>query len=274
MKKYLLFFLIILANIAIMKAAEVNIEGVKYYVYPSSGTATVGYAYITNVIIQDSVSYQDPKTWITAKYPVTEIAGDAFTENDSLETIVIGNCVTHLYGKAFYNCEKLKSVTIGNNVKFIGKEAFAICANLTHINTPSSIEDIADDAFYDCHKLPTYNNIRYAYKFLVEAANKRTSPYSISANTTIKQDTRWIGKEAFYGAQSVQFKNPTLIIPDSVEIIGESVFENQASNAIDMAIEALEQLEAINAIIDVSNLKIQEDVVKYKMIVAIVKDER
>ena len=38
-----------------------------------------------------------------------------------------------------------------------------------------------------------------------------------------------------------------------------------------MAIEALEQLEAINAIIDVSNLKIQEDVVKYKMIVAIVK---
>ena len=59
-----------------------------------------------------------------------------------------------------------------------------------------------------------------------------------------------------------------------LEIIGESVFENQASNAIDMAIEALEQLEAINAIIDVSNLKIQEDVVKYKMIVAIMKDER
>lgn len=224
MKKYLLFFLIILANIAIMKAAEVNIEGVKYYVYPSSGTATVGCAYVTNAIIQDSVSYQDPQTWITAKYPVTQIADGAFNGNDSLETIVIGNCVTHIYSKAFYNCEKLKSVTIGNNVKFIGKEAFAICANLTQINTPSSIEDIADDAFYDCHKLPTYNNIRYADKFLVEAANKRTSPYSISANTTIKPDTRWIGKEAFYGAQSVQFKNPTLIIPDSVEIIGESAF--------------------------------------------------
>ena len=59
-----------------------------------------------------------------------------------------------------------------------------------------------------------------------------------------------------------------------LEIIDETVFEKQASNAIDMAIEALEQLEAINAIIDVSNTKIQEDVIKYKMIVAIVKDER
>ena len=226
MRKYLLFFLVILANIAIMKAAEVNIEGVKYYVFPSYGTATVGCAYVTNAIIQDSVSYKDPITWITAKYPVTVIADGAFNGNDSLETIVIGNCVTHIYGKAFYNCEKLKSATIGNNVKSIGKEAFAYCVNLVQVNTPSSIEDIADDAFYNCHKLPTYNNIRYADKFLVEAANKRTSPYSISANTTIKPDTRWIGKEAFYGAQGVLFNNSHLVIPDSVEIIGESAFYN------------------------------------------------
>ena len=223
MRKYLLFFLVILANIAIMKAAEVNIEGVKYYVYPSAGTATAGCAYVANAIIQDSVSYKDPQTWITTQYPVTAIADEAFNGNDSLETIVIGNCVTHIYRQAFYNCEKLKSVTIGNNVKFIGKETFANCANLAQVNTPSCIEDIADDAFLNCHKLPTYNNIRYADKFLVEAANKKTSPYSISANTTIKPDTRWIGKEAFYGA--LWFTNhPTLVIPDSVEIIGESAF--------------------------------------------------
>ena len=225
MRKYLLYFLCILANVTSTMAIEVNVEGVKYYVYPSSGTATVGSAYVANAIIQDSVSYQDPKTWITGQYPVTAIADDAFNGNDSLETVVIGNCVTHIYRQAFYNCEKLKSITIGNNVKFIGKEAFALCPNLVQVNTPSSIEDIADDAFLECHKLPTYNNIRYADKFLVEAANKRTSPYSIQASTTIKQDTRWIGKEAFYGA--LWFTNhPTLVIPDSVEIIGDGAFYN------------------------------------------------
>ena len=223
MKKYLLVFLVILANIATMMAIDINVEGVKYYVYPSSGRASAGCAYVANAVIKDSISYQDPKTWITARYPVTEIVDEAFNGNDSLETIIIGICIERINRKAFYNCENLKTVTIGNNVKFIGKEAFAWCSNLVQINTPSSIEDIADDAFYNCHKLPTYNNIRYADKFLVEAANKRTSPYSISANTTIKQDTRWIGKEAFSG--SVLFNNPTLVIPDSVEIIGESAFQ-------------------------------------------------
>lgn len=221
MRKNLWVFLVILANNAIMMAADVNVEGVKYYVYPSSGTATVGCAYVANAIIQDSVSYQDPKTWITAKYPVTEIADDAFNGNDSLETIVIGNCVTHIYRQAFYNCEILKSVTIGNNVKFIGKEAFALCSNLVQVNTPISIESIADDAFMECNKLPVTNNIRYADKFLVEASNKKNSVYYIANNTTIKPDTRWIGKEAFRGAL---FRNSTLVIPDSVELIGESAF--------------------------------------------------
>lgn len=41
--------------------------------------------------------------------------------------------------------------------------------------------------------------------------------------------------------------------------------------AVDMAIEALEQRRAIEGIIDTSNITIQEDVLKYKMIVDIVK---
>ena len=44
--------------------------------------------------------------------------------------------------------------------------------------------------------------------------------------------------------------------------------------AVDMAIKALEQIRVIDGIIDVSNTTIQEDVLKYKMIVDIVKGER
>ena len=44
--------------------------------------------------------------------------------------------------------------------------------------------------------------------------------------------------------------------------------------AVLMAIEALEQIKAIEGIIDVPNTIIQEDVLKYKMIVDVVKEEK
>ena len=59
----------------------------------------------------------------------------------------------------------------------------------------------------------------------------------------------WLYYEADYGNN----------LPDDMEI------------AVDMAIKALKQIKAIEGIIDVSNIAIQEDVIKYKMIVDIVK---
>lgn len=50
----------------------------------------------------------------------------------------------------------------------------------------------------------------------------------------------------------------------------DSCYE-ELSEAFDMAIEALKQISAIEGIINVSNITIQEDVLKYKMIVDIVK---
>lgn len=45
------------------------------------------------------------------------------------------------------------------------------------------------------------------------------------------------------------------------------------SEALNMAITALKQIRAIEGIIDVSNKTIQEDVLKYKMIVDVVKGD-
>lgn len=59
----------------------------------------------------------------------------------------------------------------------------------------------------------------------------------------------WLYHEAGYGNN----------LPDDMEV------------AVDMAIEALKQIRAIEGIIDVSNITIQEDVLKYKMIVDVVK---
>ncbi|MGM9746867.1 MAG: leucine-rich repeat protein [Paludibacteraceae bacterium] len=220
--KQVILTISVLLNLGCLIAADkiVWIDGIEYAIFRSANSVSVigCSADLTNAFIQDSVNYDE---W--NKYPVTTIGDNAFEGNNRLESVVIGHSVTTIYRKAFYNCEALKTIIISNNVKEIGNEAFALCSNLEQVNTPSSIESIADDAFFDCHKLPTYNNIRYADKFLVEAANKKTTPYSIQASTIIRPDTRWIGKEAFYGAL---FKNSTLVIPDSVEIIGESAFYN------------------------------------------------
>ena len=43
--------------------------------------------------------------------------------------------------------------------------------------------------------------------------------------------------------------------------------------ALRIAVDALKQIRAIKGIIDVSNATIQEDVIKYKMIVGVVKGE-
>ena len=48
---------------------------------------------------------------------------------------------------------------------------------------------------------------------------------------------------------------------------------SRRGQAVCMAIEALERIEAIEGIIDVSNKTIQEDVLKYKMIVDVVKGD-
>lgn len=219
MKKFILLIYTLL-NIGCIIAADkiVWVGGIKYAIFCSSNMAQVcsdNYE-LTTAVIEDSVPYD---AW--SKYPVTTISDNAFEGNSQLESVAIGNCVTNICQKAFYNCANLKSVTIGNNVMIIGKEAFALCPKLEHVNTPNSIETIADDAFLECHKLPVTNNIRYADKFLVEASNKKNTTYYIANNTSIKQDTRWIGKDAFLGAL---FKNSTLTIPDSVEMIGESAF--------------------------------------------------
>lgn len=56
-------------------------------------------------------------------------------------------------------------------------------------------------------------------------------------------------------------------------INGNIEIRSKQYKALNIAIKALKQIEAIENIINVSNLTIQEDVLKYKMIVDVVKGE-
>ena len=123
------FLLTILMSMVGMRAFayDAKIDGIYYDFSGTEATVTYYsgytnmYAYIGNVVIPESVTYNG----IT--YSVTTIGR-----------------------LAFYNCAGLTSVTIPNSVTSIGYSAFLNCPSLTSITIPNSVTSIDSQAFQSC----------------------------------------------------------------------------------------------------------------------------
>jgi len=129
----------------------------------------------------------------------TDLISVKFAENSKLSQI---GCF------AFMGCFNLKSITIPNGVAQIYSETFFGCHNLTSITIGEGVTKIGADIFENCPKLDN-----------IEVDTNNTAYKSMDGNLYTK-DGKTLIRYAI-GKTETKFS-----IPDEVEIIGKSAFED------------------------------------------------
>lgn len=84
--------------------------------------------------------------------PVTEIASNAFYENQSIKKVILPSSIVQIGNSAFANCKSLYTVELSENLKIIGEQAFQF-SGLVYITLPASLESIKHMSFANCPSL-------------------------------------------------------------------------------------------------------------------------
>jgi hypothetical protein len=219
-----------------------------------------GFAYENNIIIPDSILYNDTTYYVSSigrgaflysvlltdvviPNSVKEIGVGAFATCIALKNITLPDSLTCIGDWAFRDCISLIDITIPNNVKNIGNEAFAGCENLAFVNIGNGVTDLGIGTFTGT---AIYNNssnweqgLFYIGDCLVEAcdgisgacvikdgtrfiANRAFYDSHLLTNVTIPSSVTHIGYEAFYGCESIRKINCYALVPP---VLGANVFE-------------------------------------------------
>ena len=197
---------------------------------------------------------------ITLSIPdsVTSLDSFAFSGCGSLTTISTGNGINYIGEGTFRGCHSLTSVTFGNKVGQIDYNAFANCIELESIRFPESVVYIGTTAFDNCKKLTNITFAKSEELIIIDDAFKGCGAiqniyYEGDINSYVligghesfmTDDYTKPSKKIFIGGQLLTEVNITtatyindyvfrgysyltsVVIGDSVEIIGKSAFEN------------------------------------------------
>ena len=157
-------------------AIEVTLNGISYDLNISTRTASVSGSTLENVIVPETINYDD------VTYDVTAITKTAFHNNNTIKTFksssikeiqgyensygeYTGSCgsetpaigafapasnlvevyidnIEKIGAAAFFNDTNLKKIYVGNSLKQISEIAFSYCTSLKYIVIPSSITNI------------------------------------------------------------------------------------------------------------------------------------
>ena len=146
---------------------------------------------------------------------VTEIGAWAFTGCSELEIVQLLGSLAEIGVNAFRYCKKLEWLTIPDGVKTVGAYAFGGCVKLRTADLPESVETLGAGAFSNCLEL-----MRVKLPSGLKEIDEYTFSNCMRLQTVNLPDTLTrIGYAAFQHCAI-----DSLVIPDSVESIGEFAF--------------------------------------------------
>ena len=128
--------------------------------------------------------------------------------------------ITAVYGHAFSDCDTLESVVIPEGVKYILERAFNHCDNLETAELPSTIEEIGFVAFENCEKLESIAIPDSAVNGLSNGGNSLFKNCRALESVILPEGLIKIGQAMFEGCWSLT----SIVIPDTVTTIGENAF--------------------------------------------------
>lgn len=132
---------------------------------------------------------------------------------------------SYVGARAFYGCARLSSVTFGVNDITLGDQAFYGCA-LTSVTLPSGEVRLGDQTFPAGIKINGGENAAvYKGDMLIIA------PSTINSAFAIKEGTTEISAYAFAGSRLADDVT-SIVVPDSVKIIGEGAFTHLMMESI------------------------------------------
>ena len=164
-------------SIANVFAQTVEIDGIKYNLNPSIGTAEVSennFQYSGDMIIPSGFTYEG------RNYAVTSIGSKAFAYCSSLTSVVIPNSVVNIMNYAFeetslstiniphgvtnieyraFSNSNIDTIIIPNGVPSIEEATFWACGSLSSVTIPSNVQQIKESAFYRCYELSSVKNL-------------------------------------------------------------------------------------------------------------------
>lgn len=155
--------------------------------------------------------------------PVVAVAEKAFYKNGEISSITIESDADNftIGAQAFSDMDSLVSVVLPDGLKTIPSRAFSGCDSLTQVTMGNGVESIEEYAFSEC---PTLANI-----YISTTSGGRgsgDSDYNTSYNMTMPSSLKTIGNFAFY--RSITASSATtrkILFNAALTTIGQSAFD-------------------------------------------------
>ena len=176
---------------------------------------------------------------------VVKIGDDAFQHCNALQAVTLPDGLKTIGDRAFAGCNALQAVTLPDGLKTIGNAAFYYCNALQAITLPDGLKDVGQNAFEYCQALriiafqgsrPRFGDCAFngcAVRVVASPNGQMEIPNLDGAYERLTLDelrARTVDGVLFSadGKTLVACLEPKTeyVVPDGVETIGDSAFQN------------------------------------------------